>query len=192
MPLFGRKQQSFMTKAPKTGASSGPASPQQLQQWFKAIDRDGNGSLDSTELQRALALGNLHFSLQATSHMIRMHDTKGNGTVNFTEFEKLHNFLTNVQRSFTQFDVDRSGELDMGEVQQALSSAGFQLDQPAFMALFQAFDPDKSHALSLPEYIGMTLFLQSATATFTAFDAQRSGRITLDFNQWIYAASNVL
>lgn len=40
-------------------------------QWFKAIDRDGNGSLDSTELQRALALGNLHFSLQATSHMIR-------------------------------------------------------------------------------------------------------------------------
>jgi hypothetical protein len=36
----------------------------------------------------------------------------------------------------------------------------------------------------LPEYIGMTLFLQSAAATFTAFDAQRSGRITLDFNQW--------
>lgn len=30
----------------------------------------------------------------------------------------------------------------------------------------------------------MTLFLQSAAATFTAFDAQRSGRITLDFNQW--------
>jgi hypothetical protein len=30
----------------------------------------------------------------------------------------------------------------------------------------------------------MTLFLQSAAATFTAFDPQRSGRITLDFNQW--------
>ena len=40
-------------------------------QWFRAIDRDGNGTLDSMELQRALALGNLHFSLQATSHMIR-------------------------------------------------------------------------------------------------------------------------
>ena len=41
-----------------------------------------------------------------------------------------------------------------------------------------------SSTAGLPEYIGMTLFLQSAAATFTAFDAQRSGRITLDFNQW--------
>jgi hypothetical protein len=41
-----------------------------------------------------------------------------------------------------------------------------------------------SGSAGLPEYIGMTLFLQSAAATFTAFDAQRSGRITLDFNQW--------
>jgi Ca2+-binding EF-hand superfamily protein len=40
-------------------------------QWFKAIDRDGNGRLDAAELQRALGLGNLHFSLQLTSHMIR-------------------------------------------------------------------------------------------------------------------------
>ncbi len=28
------------------------------------------------------------------------------------------------------------------------------LDQPAFAALFTAFDPDKSGALCLPEYIG--------------------------------------
>jgi Ca2+-binding EF-hand superfamily protein len=40
-------------------------------QWFRAIDRDGNGMLDAAELQRALALGNLRFSLQLTSHMIR-------------------------------------------------------------------------------------------------------------------------
>lgn len=40
-------------------------------QWFRAIDRDSNGTLDAAELQRALALGNLHFSLQAVAHMIR-------------------------------------------------------------------------------------------------------------------------
>ena len=27
----------------------------------------------------------------------RMHDTKGKGTVDFPEFEKLHNFLTSMQ-----------------------------------------------------------------------------------------------
>lgn len=188
MPLFGKKM------APKEMPRGPPVNADhlQLQQWFKAIDRDSNGTLDAAELQRALALGNLHFSLQAVAHMIRMHDTKQDGTVNFVEFEKLHNFLTSMQKSFVQYDQDKSGELDMREVQQALSSAGFMLDQPAFAALFTAFDPDKSGSLCLPEYIGLTLFLQSATATFTAFDAQRTGRITLDFNQWVYAASNIL
>jgi Ca2+-binding EF-hand superfamily protein len=191
MGIFTKKDK-FMTQTSTRGGPSGPATPQQLQQWFRAIDRDGNGTLDSMELQRALALGNLHFSLQATSHMIRIHDTNGNGTVDLSEFQKLHGFLTSMQSSFHQFDRDRSGALDRGEVHHALTAAGFQLDQPAFLAVFKAFDPDASQSLSLPEYIGMTLFLQSAAATFTAFDVQRSSRITLDFNQWIYAASNVL
>jgi len=29
--------------------------------------------------------------------LCRMHDTKRDGTVNFIEFEKLHNFLTSMQ-----------------------------------------------------------------------------------------------
>lgn len=40
-------------------------------QWFQQIDRDHNGSLDVFELQRALALGNLNFSLKTVAHMIR-------------------------------------------------------------------------------------------------------------------------
>ena len=34
--------------------------------------------------------------------------------------------------------------------------------------------------------------LQGAARTFHAFDAQRTGRITLDFSQFVYAASNVM
>ena len=33
-------------------------------QWFNVIDVDRNGQLDAKELQRALAIGNLHFSLK--------------------------------------------------------------------------------------------------------------------------------
>jgi hypothetical protein len=33
---------------------------------------------------------------------------------------------------------------------------------------------------------------QGAARTFHAFDAQRTGRITLDFSQFVYAASNVM
>jgi hypothetical protein len=36
------------------------------------------------------------------------------------------------------------------------------------------------------------LMLQGAARTFHAFDAQRTGRISLDFSQFVYAASNVM
>lgn len=36
---------------------------QQLKAWFDAIDVDHSGRLDSKELQRALAMGNLHYGL---------------------------------------------------------------------------------------------------------------------------------
>lgn len=69
-------------------------------------------------------------------------------------------------------------------------SAGFKLDQPAFYAMLKSFDPDRNGQLGLPEFIAMTLFLRSATATFQAFDQQRTGRINLDYNQFIYACAN--
>lgn len=43
-----------------------------MPQWFNAIDVDHSGELDPGELQQALALGNLHFSLAVVAHMIRL------------------------------------------------------------------------------------------------------------------------
>ena len=40
-------------------------------QWFQSIDTDNDGEIDATDLQKALATGNLHFSLATTAHMIR-------------------------------------------------------------------------------------------------------------------------
>jgi Ca2+-binding EF-hand superfamily protein len=67
-------------------------------QWFEAIDKDGNGQLSPMELQAALQLGHLNFSLATVAHIIRIHDKTGSGTISFDEFGKLHEFLTNVQQ----------------------------------------------------------------------------------------------
>lgn len=69
-----------------------------LLQWFDAIDKDGNGQLTPMELQAALQLGHLNFSLATVAHIIRIHDKTGSGTISFDEFGKLHEFLTNVQQ----------------------------------------------------------------------------------------------
>jgi Ca2+-binding EF-hand superfamily protein len=40
-------------------------------QWFDAIDRDRDGHLAPKELQSALQLGGLNFSLATVAHIIR-------------------------------------------------------------------------------------------------------------------------
>lgn len=52
-----------------------------------------------------------------------------------------------------------------------------------------AFDPDCNGRFGLPEVTMLTLSLLSAKQIFAAFDPQGSGRVNLDFSQFVYAAS---
>lgn len=163
-----------------------------MRKWFEAIDKDGNGQLSPMELQAALQLGHLNFSLATVAHIIRIHDKTGSGTISFDEFGKLHEFLTNVQQSFEFFDKDQTNTLSFDEIQQALQHAGYRLDAPALRVLFNRFDPSGSGSLQLTEFLALTLFMRSATATFNAFDANRAGTITLNFNQFIYSCAHCI
>ena len=75
-------------------------------------------------------------------------------------------------------------------VAEALRRAGFHLDQHAFGAAFAAFDPDRNGTLGTPEYVALSVFCKNTAAMFHAFDSQRSGRVGLDYNQFVYAAAN--
>lgn len=174
------------------GATASSASPEQLRAWFDAIDRNRNGALGAVELQNALQLGGLNFSLATVAHIIRIHDRSGRGAIAFSDFSRLHEFLTNVQHSFEYFDRDRSGSLSYDEIFAALQHAGYTLERQALQAVFKRFDPAKSGALGLAEFLALTLFLRSATATFNAFDPQRTGVVRLSFSQFLYAASHTV
>ena len=71
-------------------------------------------------------------------------------------------------------------------------SRSAKLERQALQAVFQRFDPARSGALGLAEFLALTLFLRSATATFNAFDPQRTGVVRLSFNQFLYAASHTV
>eukprot|EP01023_Acetabularia_acetabulum_P026573 TRINITY_DN25223_c0_g1_i1.p1 TRINITY_DN25223_c0_g1~~TRINITY_DN25223_c0_g1_i1.p1 ORF type:complete len:193 (+),score=28.87 TRINITY_DN25223_c0_g1_i1:71-580(+) len=161
-----------------------------LQQWFRQVDADGSGQIEAPELARALALGNLRFSMGVTAQMIRIHDKDGSGSINFDEFVKLHEFLLQMQECFKFYDKDRSGKLTADEIHHAIQNAGFNLESNAFYTLVRTFDPDKTNNLGMEEFIAMTLFLKSSSAVFKAFDPQQTGYIKLDYNQFVYAAVN--
>jgi Ca2+-binding EF-hand superfamily protein len=122
----------------------------------------------------------------------RIHDRDGSGTITFDEFERLHDFLTNVQTSFEYFDRDHNGTLSYEEIHLALSHAGYNLDRPALQVVFQRFDPTRNGSLGLTEFLALTLFLRSATATFNAFDPNRTGFISLNFGQFLYACAHTI
>lgn len=44
--------------------------------------------------------------------------------------------------------------------------------------------------MCIEEFIALTVFLRGASAAFRAYDPQQTGRITLDFNQYVYCCAN--
>ena len=69
---------------------------------------------------------------------------------------------------------------------------GYHLQQKLFTRMLEVFDPEGSQGLDLTAFIRLTMFLRSSTAAFVAYDPKQTGRITLDFNQFLYAATNLI
>jgi len=159
--------------------------------WFQSVDTNNGGTVDAAELQRALALGGLNYDTTCTGVMIRAFDSSGKGALNLEEFTRLHHFLTSVNQSFYTFDSDRSGQLSTSEVHNALQQAGFKMDPPVLAAALKRHDTSKSGNLHLTEYIQLCLMLQNCHRAFAAFDPQRTGKIALSFNQFVYAFNSV-
>ncbi|CAG9467829.1 unnamed protein product [Pedinophyceae sp. YPF-701] len=164
--------------------------PGVLRHWFDEVDSDRNGRISSLELQRALQLGGLNFSVAICAQLIRIHDQDNSHALNFHEFCGMHQFLDRCNANFFYFDKSRTGQLVRSEVREALAHNGFPLDEPVFEKLFTVFDPDRSNGLAVTEFIAMNIFLASCNSTFGAFSGGRSAQITLDLQQFIYAAAN--
>ncbi|KAL2623079.1 hypothetical protein R1flu_003284 [Riccia fluitans] len=162
-----------------------------LKMWFDSVDTDRSGSINCQELQRALGAGNLHFTESVVYQMIKLYDQDFSGSMNFTEFCSLHQFLVLVQNSFRGPFGSGRDRLSLNEVYEALRVVGFSLDQPSFYSACQSFDKGRTGQFTLDHYMSMCIFLKSAQNLFRAFDTQRDGRVTLDFNQFVYCAANL-
>lgn len=174
------------------GAFYGAQEPA-LQEWFMAVDTDGNGRISAQELQTALALGGLHFSLKLVSSLVRMHDVNSSNTLDFQEFSAMQAYLTRLQHTFQRV-CGHSSQMSLQQVQQALAMLDIQLDmQPngAFYKMVASYDFDRSGAIALDSFIAMNIQLRNAQKMFNLFDAQRSGRMTLDFNQLVWTIAQL-
>ncbi|KAG2444090.1 hypothetical protein HYH02_009032 [Chlamydomonas schloesseri] len=156
--------------------------------WFESVDADGSGLLDAKELRQAFDIGGLGYSLQQAHQFVRAFDSKGNHKLNVNEFVELHRFLSAVTDAFSAVSKG-SKTITAADAPQALARLGYTLDPHALNAVLLRHDTDVSGTFARDDFLRISLFLHTARRGFTAFDTQRSGKIELNFNQLVYAAS---
>jgi len=134
----------------------------------------------------------LNLSMSAAAQITRMFDKERTGRLNETSFRKLCDFLVRCRANFDYFDQNpKDGTLNSSEVRQALAHNGIALEPPVLARCFETFDPNQSGSLCLPEFVVFSVFLEECRATFAAFDPDRTGTITLDLQQFMFAGANL-
>jgi Ca2+-binding EF-hand superfamily protein len=157
-----------------------------ISETFYSIDTNRSGKLNEDQLREALsAICKFKFSSNAANSVMKMFDKDRTGKLNLDEFKGIYQYVTQLHHVFTQYDKDNSGTLDQQEVYSALITYGFGLDSQSFVAVYNSVDTEKSGKLTFDEYVQLCLFLGTAKNIFMHLDSNRSGQITLNFNQWV-------
>lgn len=120
--------------------------------------------------------------------MIGMFDRDHTGTIELVEFQALWNYIQQWKGVFERFDGNRSGHIESQELQQALSSMGYNLS-PQFMQLcICKFDIQGRRSMTLDNFIQCCVMVKSLTDMFRQRDTNGSGTITINYEDFMTMA----
>ena len=119
-----------------------------LKSAFDMVDTSGDGELDLDELRLLLeSLGQQHTEAELRDE-VRKLDKAGSGTVDFDEFVTLMRQwqYEELRQIFEYFDQDRSGHMDVGELELAIKSLGEDLTPSEISELANNVDVDNDNS----------------------------------------------
>ncbi|XP_041455687.1 programmed cell death protein 6-like [Lytechinus variegatus] len=153
---------------------------------FQKVDTDRSGHISAQELQKALSNGTwTPFNPETIRLMITMFDRDHSGTITFQEFGALWKYVTDWQNTFKSYDRDGSGSIDMNELKQALTTFGYRLSDRLYHLLIRKFDRSGKGSIAFDDFIQCCCVIQSLTNSFQAFDTNRNGWITINYEQFL-------
>ena len=118
-------------------------------QLFSSFDKNGDGTLQSSELRPALHTLGLHkVSVPQVEAILRAWDDDGDGVISLVEFSCLVRDL----RVFAAIDTDGDGSIDPEELRVALSQLGVRVDSEEANRQFRKYDADRSGRIELNEF----------------------------------------
>ncbi|XP_063972924.1 peflin isoform X2 [Diachasmimorpha longicaudata] len=161
----------------------------EVQQWFKAVDRDGSGKISALELRSALANGQGgSFSDTACKLMIGMFDKEKTGLINLEEFQALYNYINAWLGVFKGFDHDASGSIQETELSAAFTQMGYRFGPDFIKYLIQKSDFNHTESITVDQFIVLCVQIQKFTEAFRVRDTQQTGEITIGFEDFLSVA----
>jgi len=154
-----------------------------LQAWFTSVDRDRSGYITAQELASANFNGH-RFSLDTASVLVKVFDLDRNGNIGFYEYASLHKFIVSMQGAFYHFDRDRSGSLELHELDAALRQGGFTFS-PQIVHSIGARFAQGARGLNMEQFIRMSAVLGRIRSNFERRDPQRRGYISISFEDLV-------
>lgn len=132
----------------------------QIEEVFNIFDKDGDGTVSSSELQDVMnALGHQISEVEAIE-LVGILDKDGDGTLDLEEFAAYMAGVMNEDESddswietiFEMFDQDKSGSISREEFGQILSTLGAQLTHEDIEAIINEIDEDESGTIDMEEF----------------------------------------
>ena len=128
---------------------------------FDAIDTDGSGEIDRDEMSQLLLRMGACVSEDSLDRMFQLLDADGNGSIERNEFISWYvnnaeedDKISPKQRArelFETFDLNKSGEITIGQFKRKLDSLNFGFGIDEIGAIANELDRDRSGAISLTE-----------------------------------------
>jgi len=173
---------------PKRPAPPPPNMPshEKLRTYFDRVDANKSGTITPQELQAALVNGNgTEFNMTTINMMIGMFDRDKSGEITFDEFGSLYRYIVDWQNCFKTFDRDQSGSINHKELQDALSSFGYNLSSNVYSLLIRKFDRTNKQAVKFDDFIQCCLVLHGITDMFRTEDTDLDGKITITYETFL-------
>ncbi|KAI9103331.1 programmed cell death 6-like protein [Phlyctochytrium arcticum] len=168
------------------GLQMPPGADPQLWNWFKTVDTDRSGFINSQELQQALINGDWSpFSLETVQLMITLFDRDGSGTIGFDEFVSLWKYIEDWKRIFQQFDNDRSGRIDRLELKQALQAFGYNVSDRIVDMMIKKFARNGAVDITFDAFICCCVTVKSLSEAFQRLDTDRDGWVNMSHETFL-------
>uniref|UniRef100_A0A3Q0QYM8 EF-hand domain-containing protein n=1 Tax=Amphilophus citrinellus TaxID=61819 RepID=A0A3Q0QYM8_AMPCI len=144
-----------------------------------------DGQISADELQRCLTQSGISgsyqpFSLETCRLMISMLDRDMSCTMGFNEFKDLWQVLNGWRTTFASFDRDQSGTIEGHELQQAITSMGYNLSPQTMNCIMKRYS--LNGRIHFDEFVSCCVRLRALTDQFRRRDTTRTGNATFQYD----------